>query len=211
MDWSAWEDRFATFLERRAGAADAAHDRAHVERVVSTARSLAEGEDADRAVVVPAAWLHDCVTVPKDADDREAASAQAAEAAVSFLEGAGYPGAPLPAIRHAIEAHSYSAGIPVETVEAGVVQDADRLDALGAIGIARCMMVGGALDSALYHLEDPFCDDREPDDDAYTIDHFYAKLLKLPETMQTDAGRREAERRADFMRAYLDRLRDEIA
>jgi uncharacterized protein len=211
MDLSEWTPRFERFLDAQMDEADAAHDRAHIERVVTTATRLAQEAGAKAAVVVPAAWLHDCVVVPKDDPDREAASAQAADAAERFLKDAGYPAAHIPAIRHAIEAHSYSAGIEPETLEAKVVQDADRLDALGAIGIARCFMVGGALDRPLYDPADPFCDDRSPDYSTYTIDHFYEKLLGLPETMQTGAGRAEAERRAAFMRTYLDRLREEIS
>lgn len=205
-----WLPRFRTFLDAHVSDADAAHDRAHIERVVTTARRLANAERAELAVVVPAAWLHDCVTVPKDSDRRAVASTLAAEAAGDFLSDAGYPPEHVPAIRHAIAAHSFSAGIAPETNEAKVVQDADRLDALGAIGIARCMMVGGSLDRTLYAPDDPFCDDRPPDDGTYTLDHFYTKLLRLPETMQTDAGRAEAERRAAFLQTYLDRLRDEI-
>ena len=70
-----------------------------------------------------------------------------------------------------------------------VVQGADRLDALGAIGIARCLLTGGALGSDLYHPDDPFCTGREPDDRAFMADHFYTKLFKRPDTMQTSAGR----------------------
>jgi len=91
-----------------------------------------------------------------------------------------------------------------------VVQDADRLDSLGAIGIARCLLVGGRLDRPLCDADDPFCERRSPDDALYTLDHFYTKLLKLPATMQTAAGRAEAERRAGLMQEYLDALRAEI-
>ena len=205
-----WEEQFASFLDRQMSDADAAHDRAHVRRVVTTALDLARTEEADARIVLPAAWLHDCVALPKDHPDRHRASQRAAEKAVSFLEDAGYPADHLSGIRHAIEAHSYSAGIEPRSVEAQVVQDADRLDALGAIGIARCFMVGGALDRQLYHPGDPFCTSRAPDDGTYTLDHFYEKLLDLPATMQTSAGRAEARRRAGFMRTYLDRLSAEI-
>jgi len=207
---STWETRFQAFLREQMGEADAAHDRAHVERVVATARRLAQHEEAEMAVVVPAAWLHDCVVVPKDHPRRDEASRLAADAAGTFLREAEYPARWIDDIQHVIAAHSYSGDVPPETVEAKVVQDADRLDALGAVGIARCFMVGGALDHALYDPDDPFCDDRPPDDDTYSVDHFYAKLLRLPDTMQTEAGRQEAERRAAFMRSYLDRLADEI-
>ena len=208
--WSIWTDRFSDFLEAQTAEADAAHDRAHVTRVVTTARRLAEDEEAQMDVVVPAAWLHDCVVLPKDAPDQAQASRRAAKAAREFLKSEGYPEQWIPDIEHAIAAHSYSGDIEPETAEAKIVQDADRLDALGAIGIARCFAVGGTLDQSLYDPDDPFCDDRAPDDDAYTLDHFYAKLLRLPDTMQTEAGRAEAEQRAAFLQTYLDQLRDEI-
>ena len=118
--------------------------------------------------------------------------------------------AALPAIRHAIEAHSFSAGIAPETLEAKVVQDADRLDALGAIGLARCIAVGAALGRPVYEPNDPFCRERVPDDRGASVDHFYTKLLKLAGTMQTAAGRREAERRTAFLRAFLAQLESEI-
>ena len=89
---------------------------------------------------------------------------------------------------HAIEAHSYSAGIPPQSIEAKVVQDADRLDALGAIGVARCIAVGSALGRPLYQADDPFCSARSPDDSGASVDHFYSKLLKLATTMQTAAA-----------------------
>jgi uncharacterized protein len=207
---STWETRFEAFLRKQMEEADAAHDRAHVERVVTTARRLAQDEDAQMEIVIPAAWLHDCVVVPKDHPRRDEASLLAADAAGTFLREEGYPTRWIDDIEHAIAAHSYSGDVAPETVEAKVVQDADRLDALGAVGIARCFMVGGSLGHALYDPDDPFCVDRPPDDDTYSIDHFYAKLLRLPDTMQTKAGRAEAEGRAQFMRSYLDRLGDEI-
>jgi len=199
--WGLWEDRFAAFLDAQASDADAAHDRAHVDRVVTTARQLAQDETAQMDVVVPAAWLHDCVVLPKDAPDRADAASRAADAARDFLMDEGYPDQWIPDIEHAIAAHSYSGDTEPDTVEAKIVQDADRLDALGAVGIARCFTVGGALDQSLYN----------PDDDTYTLDHFYAKLLRLPDTMQTETGRTEAKRRAAYMRSYLNRLDDEIS
>lgn len=208
--WSIWTDRFSNFLDVQAAEADAAHDRAHVERVVTTARRLARTENAQMDVVVPAAWLHDCVVLPKDAPNRAQASRLAADAAGDFLEREGYPDRWIPDIEHAIAAHSYSGDAEPKTTEAKVVQDADRLDALGAIGIARCFTIGGTLEQPLYDPDDPFCEDRAPDDETYTLDHFYAKLLRLPDTMQTDAGRTEAEQRAAFLRQYLDQLREEL-
>ncbi len=205
-----WAEQFGAFLDKQMDGADAAHDRAHIRRVVRTARQLAAEEDADLEVVLPAAWLHDCVALAKNDPAREQASRRAADAAIRFLDQTDYPATHHDGIRHAIEAHSYSAGIEPRTVEAAVVQDADRLDALGAVGLARCFMVGGSLGSQLYHPGDPFCDTRAPDDSTYIIDHFYEKLLRLPATMNTAAGQQEGERRAQFLQTYLDRLRQEI-
>jgi uncharacterized protein len=205
-----WEPLFVRFLAGQPGG-DPGHGLAHVRRVVATAVQLCVAEGARGAVVFPAAWLHDCVHVAKDSPDRPRASQMAAARALLFLDGCGYPLAYLPDIQHAIEAHSFSAGITPRTIEAKVVQDADRLDALGAIGVARCIAVGAALGRPIYNPDDPFCAARKPDDTAASVDHFYSKLLKLAATMQTDAGRREAERRSAFMRGYLEQLRTEIA
>ena len=209
-EWAGWEARFRRFLEGRAAPADPAHDLAHVTRVVALARRLAAAEGARLEVVVPAAWLHDCVTVPKDAPERSSASRLAARAAQEFLRDQGYPAEYLPDIAHAIAAHSFSAGIAPRTVEARVVQDADRLDALGAIGIARCLLLGGALGRRLYDPAEPFPVTRPPDDAANVLDHFPLKLLTLVEVMQTATGRAEAWARTAFMRRFLAQLGREI-
>lgn len=190
--------------------ADAAHDMEHIIRVVKNTFYLTDIEEGNLFITIPAAWLHDCVSVAKDSPERAKGSLLAAEAASAMLADIRYPEELLPEVFHAIEAHSFSAGVPPRSLEARIVQDADRLDSLGAIGIARCLLVGGRLNRPLCDAADPFCDNREPDDSRYTIDHFYSKLLTLPDTMQTEAGRLEARRRAGMMREYLDQLRAEI-
>jgi uncharacterized protein len=203
------EARCAAFLQEQA-TGDAAHDHEHTRRVVRTARALAAAEGADLAVVLPAAWLHDCVTVPKDSPRRSMASRLAAEAATCFLGHEGFPAALLPAVGHAIAAHSFTAGIAPETVEARVVQDADRLDAIGSVGIARCLMLGATMGRPLYDPAEPFPLQRSPDDAVSSVDHFFTKLLRLADTMTTAAGRAEAERRSATMRLFLRELAREI-
>ena len=209
FDSARWEPFFAAFLARQPGG-DAAHDPAHIRRVVANAKRLAAAEGADLHVVLPAAWLHDCVHVPKSSPDRKRASVLAAAHAVAFLRESGYDETLLEAIGHAIEAHSFSAQIEPKTLEAGVVQDADRLDALGAIGLARTLALGGEMKRELYAATDPFCDHRAPDDGVYSIDHLPAKLLRLRATMRTQAGRDEAARREVFLHEFLAQLRREI-
>ena len=191
-------------------ASDPAHDITHVKRVVQNTLILTEAENGNAAISIPAAWLHDCVSVAKDSPLRQQASKLAADEAIRFLESIRYSPALLPQIHHAIEAHSFSANIPTKTLEASIVQDADRLEAVGAIGIARCFLTGGSMGTPLYEPSDPFADDRELDDKSFTLDHFYCKLLGLADTMKTEAGKAEAIRRTDYMKAFLQQLGMEI-
>jgi uncharacterized protein len=208
MDFADLEQRSTGVLAAQGG--DMAHDLEHIRRVVRNAQALAAAEGARLEVVLPAAWLHDCVTVPKDSPRRAQASRLAADQAVKWLRSWGCPEALLPEIAHAIEAHSFSAGIAPRTIEAKVVQDADRLEAIGAIGLARCLMLGGAMGRPLYATADPFCENRKPDDGVSALDHFYTKLLKLEGTMQTASGRKKAQRRTQFLRQFLSQLRREL-
>jgi uncharacterized protein len=189
---------------------DIAHDLDHIERVVANARALGAAEHARMEVVVPAAWLHDCVSIPKNSPERGQASRLAGAEAVRLLRSWGFESLALDDIRHAIEAHSFSGGIEPASLEARVLQDADRLDALGAIGLARCLMLGGVLERPLYVARDPFCRSRDPDDLAATVDHFYTKLLHLADRFQTGTGRSEARRRTDVLQHYLRELEHEL-
>ena len=97
-----------------------------------------------------------------------------------------------------------------KTLEAKILQDADRLDALGAIGLARMLMVSGALARPLYDSADPLAQNRDPDDTAFALDHFQTKLFTLADTMQTVTARQIAEERTQYMRSFLTRLQSEI-
>ncbi len=204
-----WPARFLELLISHT-VPDAAHDIEHIHRVVANAQRLSHLENADWAVVMPAAWLHDCVIVPKSSPDRKRASQLAAHQAVAWLEQMGWPHGKLDEIAHAIEAHSFSAGISPRTLEAKVLQDADRLDALGAVGLARTLMLGAEMKRPFYHPSDPFCKARIADDGQYTLDHLYCKLLTLEGTMQTPSGTREAQKRTMFLRHFLGQLAEEI-
>lgn len=204
-----FESQFLQFMQQEMQT-DAAHDLSHVRRVVKTARLLALQEGAELAVVLPAAYLHDCFTYPKDHPNRKQSSAIAATKAISFLESIDYPAQYHDAIAHAIESHSFSANITPNTLEAQVVQDADRLDALGAIGVTRCIQVSTLFDATLYNEHDMFAEHRELEDKRFTIDHFQTKLFKIVDTMNTKAAYEEAVKRKAFMQSYLEQLRQEV-
>ena len=207
---SQWLSPVREILRVEMASADPGHGLEHVERVVKNALRIAETLPIDYSVLLPATWFHDCVYVAKNSPQRSQASSLAAQRAQAILLDVGYPSGNLPAIIHAIEAHSFSAGIPCLSLEAQVLQDADRLEALGAIGLARCLMTGGAMGQRLYHPNDPFPTDRPLRDDQQSVDHFFAKLLKLPATMQTPTGRAIASQRAEFLVQFLKQLGDEI-
>jgi len=194
-----------------AGAPDPAHDIGHIKRVVASCKAIAAIEGGDLDVLVPAAWLHDIVNLPKDSPQRAQASSMAADAACSKLRSHSLPDSILAGIHHAICAHSFSANIPATTIEAKILQDADRLDALGAIGIARCFAVSGILGRTLFDTADPLAQARAPDDSVYGLDHFAVKLYKIAETLQTPAARNMAATRIAFMRSFAEQIATENA
>lgn len=205
-----WEKKFEEKIATIASNEDPAHDLNHFKRVVKMAKKLCAQENAKAEVVVPAAWLHDFVIVPKSSPLRSQASKLSAEKTIQFLKENQYPEQYYSEIAHAIEGHSFSANIEVKTIEAKIVQDADRLDAIGAIGIARCFATAGLLKTSFYNAADPFCENREPDDKNFTIDHFYKKLFRIGETLKTESGKAEAQVRIRYMQQYLKTLEAEI-
>ena len=205
-----WQDRIAAWVAVQMRSADSGHGIDHVRRVVENAKRIGHAEQADSHIYLPAAWLHDCVVVAKSSPQRKLASALAAKHAEQFLAEIAYPENLIGPISHCILSHSFSANIPCESLEAKVVQDSDRLEAVGAIGLARCLMTGGAMGQRLYHPTEPFPAVRLPVDTEQSVDHFFAKLLGLQKTMQTLSGREEARRRSEFLVLFLTQLADEI-
>lgn len=205
-----WEAKFESKISEIASSDDPAHDLLHFKRVVSLSKYLCEREGGNAEIVVPAAWLHDLVIVPKNSPLRNLASRLSAERAVEFLRSIDYPKKFHDEIAHVVEGHSFSANIEVKTIEAKIVQDADRLDGLGAIGIARCFATAGLLKRAFYSPVDPFCDVRSPDDSQFTVDHFFKKLFKTAETLKTKSGIEVGQRKVQVMKSYLSSLRAEV-
>lgn len=212
MDLYHWQQRFEAWLSQHHGQEDAAHDISHFRRVWATAQQLAEETAADRLVILTACYFHDIVSLAKNHPERSRSSAMAAEKTLAILQSAfpDFPPERYAAVLHAIEAHSFSAAIAPQREEAKIVQDADRLEALGAIGLARVFAVSGALNNSLFDARDPFADRRELDDKTYALDHFQCKLLRLPKTMQTEKGRAMAVHNARFLVQFMAKLSAEL-
>jgi uncharacterized protein len=189
---------------------DGAHDQAHLSRVWKNTNAIRLIEGGDPQILAAAVLLHDSVHIPKNSPLRGQASRIAGAKARTILSDSGWAFNRIDQVVHAIEAHSFSAKIPPLTIEAKVLQDADRLDALGYIGIARCFYVAGHLSTALYDPEDPSASQRPLNDAQFAIDHFRAKLLSLADTFQTSEGKRIARERSKKVQTFLEGFGEEI-
>lgn len=189
---------------------DGSHDLAHILRVFKNAMRIHAKEGGDGRVLAAAVLLHDCVAVEKNSPLRSQASRLAAEKAAGILAGMGWSGEDIASVAHAVAAHSFSANIPPETLEAKILQDADRLDAIGMVGAARCFYIAGRMGSGLYDPADPLGRERPLDDKAFAIDHFEVKLFRLAEGFRTAAGRALAAERHVRLKQVLDLFIDEI-
>ena len=209
-----WEKRFLSWLELNGDHSDGSHELGHFQRVWKAARYIneQEGEAADPLTLLAAAYFHDLVSLPKNHPERADSSRLSAEKTVLLLKNdfPDFPREKIEGVRHAIHAHSFSAGIKPLTAEAKILQDADRMEAVGAIGLARVFYTAGQLGQRLFDGGDPMAEGRELDDKKYSLDHFQVKLLKLPALMNTVAGRRLAEANADYLREFLKKIKKEI-
>jgi uncharacterized protein len=167
---------------------DGSHDISHLQRVWNNAAAIQAEDGGDAHVLFAATILHDCVPTEKNSSLRAQASRLSAEKAARVLSELDWPQAKIEAVAHAVAAHSFSAGIEPLTLEAKTLQDADRLDAIGMLGVARCFYVAGRMGSALYDPVDPHALERPLDDRRYALDHFRAKLLKLASGFRTATG-----------------------
>lgn len=201
-----WERKFAEyFTASECYLGDASHDIGHFSRVATVAMRIADLESGaiDKCVIIAAAWFHDIVSLPKNHPEARLSSQLAAEKAQEILQEMGFPKDSIGAVRHAIHAHSFSAGIFPETIEAKIIQDSDRMEALGALGIMRTFYVSGRMNREPYHATDPFAKKRALDDKMYGLDHFYCKLFKLPGLLQTIGGRQIALARTQVLHDFV--------
>jgi uncharacterized protein len=191
-----------------------AHDFQHVLRVYKNAEMISKQEkgSVDLDVVLAAALLHDLVVYPKGSIKTINSADDSAEIAKKILlENKNYPREKIEKVADAIRTHSYSKKLVPRSLEGKILQDADRLDAIGAIGIARTFSVGGSENRSLYNPTDPFYkSERQLDDTQWTLDHIKKKLMILKNSMHTKTAKKIAEERTEFMELFLNQLRSEI-
>jgi uncharacterized protein len=204
-------DKIKKKVKRMLQDRDPAHDFYHTMRVYKNAKLIGRREGTNMEVLLLAVLLHDLVVYPKGSAKSSKSSDESADLAENILQSYGYPQDQTNQICYCIRAHSYSKRLVPASLEGRILQDADRLDALGAIGIARTFSVGGSENRSFYNLDDPFCrTDRALNDKQWTLDHFQLKLLKLEDFMHTRTGKKIARERTRFMMLFIRQLQREI-
>lgn len=197
------------FVKKTLEGAEGGHDWFHIERVFNNSKLIAKGEKSDLAIVELGALLHDIA----DSKFHNGDETVGPKVASDFLRSQGASEEVIDHVIKIIENISFKGGNEEQkftSIELDIVQDADRLDAIGAIGIARCFNYGGFKGRALYDPEiEPklnMTKDEYKASNAPTINHFYEKLLLLKDRMNTGTGRRIAADRHAFMVKYLDQF-----
>jgi uncharacterized protein len=183
------------------GGADSTHDFDHVLRVYCLAEHIGLAEGADMGVLRTAALLHDIARPDQDAGRVADHAAQGARRARQIL--AGQPLEFIEAVAHAIEAHRFRVDRPPQTLEAKILYDADKLDAIGAVGIARAFAYGGYRGRRLWAPSDS--------DEHTAMKEFAVKLSKVKGTLFTRTARAIAEERHAFMVEFFERMAAEVA
>ena len=189
---------------------DPAHDFDHIMRVFKNAQKICKKENAHEKLVLSAVLLHDIVSYPKFDKRSKLSSIKSAEKSKKILKKFNFTKEEIQTISYAIRDHSFSRNKIPATIEGKILQDADRLDAIGAIGIARVFAVSGSEKRPFYNVKDPFCKNRVPNDEIWALDHFYRKLFKLESLMNTKSGKIEAKKRTKVLKDFLNELKKEI-
>ena len=185
---------------------DPAHDFEHVMRVYRNAERICKSENGNKKLILSAVLLHDIIKI-KNRKDSALKSAKLSEKILKenyFLDDE------IIIISDAIKEHSFSKGKIPSTLEGKILQDADRLDAIGAIGLARVFSFSGSNNRPFYDPKDPFSKNRNLNDNKWAIDHFYEKLLTLEEKMNTKTGKTIAKKRTKTLKDFLKELKNEI-
>ena len=186
------------------------HDLSHVLRVHKLCEFIGRPESADMSILEAAALLHDLGRTAEKLDPKIDHAEISAKIAEGILKKVSFPEEKIDNVLYAIRTHRFSKGIMPLTLEAKILQDADRIDISGALGIAMTFSFGGAHNRELYNINDPFAEKRELDDKKYCLDHFFGKLINLTDNMHTEAGKKIAEERQKFIRSYLEQFKREI-
>jgi len=185
---------------------DPAHDFQHVMRVYSNAEKICKKEKGNKKLVLSSVLLHDLV---KSSNRKNSAFASAKQSEKILKENS-FTDDEIGIICDAIREHSFSSDKTPSTIEGKILQDADRLDAIGAVGLARVFSFSGSNNRSFYDPDDPFSKNRPLNDEKWAIDHFFKKLLLLEGKMNTKTGRILAVKRTKILKIFLKEIKNEV-
>jgi uncharacterized protein len=189
---------------------DPAHDFEHIMRVYRNAEKICKTEKANKKLVLISVLLHDIVKVSFSSKSSKSSANASTEKSERILKKLNMPKIEIDIISEAISNHSFTKKKVSNSIEGRILQDADRLDAIGSIGISRAFCVSGVKNRPFYNPDNPFAKKRKLDDKKWALDHFFKKLLILEKQMNTKSATIEAKRRTKILRKFLDDLRLEI-
>lgn len=189
---------------------DPGHDWLHVQRVMKNAIQISENLAINQQYLLAGVLCHDLINIAKDHPDRSKASELSAKEAEQLLRDVGFDEKAIEQIQNIIIEHSFSKGLKPSSLEAAILQDADRLDAVGALGILRCAATAAQMKSKLYHSEEPIAVHRDLDDTKYMLDHYFKKLYLLADKMNTETAKKIAQQRIDFMKQFENQMLAEL-
>jgi len=185
---------------------DPAHDFEHIMRVYRNAERICKTENGNKKLILSAVLLHDIIKNKKQNNS----ALKSAKLAEKILKENCFTLDEIMIISDAIKEHSFSKGKIPSTTEGKILQDADRLDAIGAIGLARVFSFSGSYNRPIYDPKDPFSKNRNTNDNKWALDHFFEKLLKLEQKMNTKTGKSLAKKRTKVLKIFLKELKNEI-
>lgn len=190
---------------------DSSHDINHAIRVLFVSEKIAKVERADLDIVIPAALFHDIICYPKNHHKRTMSSDESAKCAKKILQKIyDFPGSKIVKVCQAISLCSFTKALKPDFLEAQILQDADGLEATGAVSIMRTFSSAGIMKKAFYNSLDPFCKKRKPDDENYAIDLFFTRLLIVEKKLHTKTAKEMVKKRSFFLKLFLKELEYEL-
>jgi len=189
---------------------DPSHDFEHIMRVYKNAEKICKTESVNKKLVLISVLLHDIVKKSQSRKSSKSSADLSAEKSLEILKKLNMSKLEINIITEAIRNHSFTKKKISKTIEGRILQDADRLDAIGAVGISRAFCVSGVKNRPFYNPNNPFAKKRTLNDKKWALDHFFKKLLLLENQMNTKFGKIEARRRTIILKKFIDNLKLEI-
>jgi len=190
---------------------DVSHDFQHALRVLSNVEKIAKQEGGNLEVLIPAALFQDLIVYPKNHPHRLRSQEESAVFAAQILQDLNYKPEIINQVKTCILECSFSKGIIPDLLESKILQDADSLEATGAISIMRTFSSSGQMKRPFYHAEDPFAETRDFDDSGFALDLFFTRLLKVEDRMHTATAKKIARNRTDFLYNFLEQTKKELS